>query len=105
MNINQLLFIVFIFISVQSIVGQDAKFKKVSKEILLKEHSSIESEATAEYLHRSCEVDFKYAQNDSRFEIVYSYFFRIKVYDDSDLSIVNRSIMRKSKALKAILLI
>lgn len=92
MNINQLLFIVFIFISVQSIVGQDAKFKKVSKEILLKEHSSIESEATAEYLHRSCEVDFKYAQNDSRFEIVYSYFFRIKVYDDSDLSIVNRSI-------------
>lgn len=72
--------------------AQDAQFKKVSDLELLKEQSAINPESTAEYLHRSCKVEFEYIERDSRFEMIYTYFFRIKIYDDQDLSIANRSI-------------
>lgn len=90
MKVAQL--ICLILLGSVSVLAQEVKFKKVSDEELLKTESSVDSEASAEYLFRSCKVEFEYIQRENRFEMIYTYFFRMKVYDDSNLDIGDRMI-------------
>ena len=91
MKITQLICLV-LFLGSLPLLAQDVKFKKVSDEELLKTESLIDPEATAEYLYRSCKVEYEYVKRENRFIMIYTYFFRMKVYDDSDLDIGNRVI-------------
>ena len=84
---------IFLFwFTINVCTSQTAEFKKVSKNDLLKSKSLIEPDALAEYLHRSCTLEYEYVQSNNRFELKYTYFYRIKIYTDQELDIGDRVI-------------
>jgi hypothetical protein len=84
--------IALLVFSLSIAVGQKPKFKKVTQEELELKKSSIDSLAKAEVLYSGCEVTFEYNQQKSRFEIVYRYQKRIKIFDGDFTDISDFSI-------------
>lgn len=84
--------IIILIFSLNIAAGQKPKFKKVTKEELLKESSSIDSMARAELLYKGCEVSYEYNEQKNRFDVVYRYQQRIKIYDGDYTDIANFSI-------------
>lgn len=62
--------------------AQKPKFKKVTKEELLKTNCEFDSLAAAEYLFHGCRVEFVYNSGKGRFDVVYYFHDRIKIYDE-----------------------
>jgi len=84
--------ILILFLSINILISQKPKFKKVTKEELQKKVCDIDSLAKAEYLYKGCKVKFEFNENKDRFEVVYKFHERIKIYDDSYTDIANYSI-------------
>jgi len=78
-NTITLFLLLFIF---QISSAQKPKFKKVTKEELSKTNSDIDPDASAEYLYNGCEIEFVYNESRDRFEVVYNYQQRIKIYKE-----------------------
>lgn len=73
-------------------MGQKPKFKKVTKEELLKESSAIDASAKAEFLYKGCDVSFEFNKRSESFDVVYKYHQRIKIYENEANKMANFSV-------------
>ncbi|MFT4533094.1 MAG: transglutaminase-like putative cysteine protease [Saprospiraceae bacterium] len=85
-NVTTIIILIF---SLNIAVGQKPKFKKVTKEELQKEVSSIDSMAKAEFLFKGCEVSFEFNKRSGSFDVLYRHHQRIKIYKSDNNSMAN----------------
>ncbi|MFT6335734.1 MAG: transglutaminase-like putative cysteine protease [Halioglobus sp.] len=84
--------IIILIFTLNIAVGQKPKFKKVTKEELLKESSSIDSMAKAEFLFKGCEVSFEFNRQRGSFDVIYRHHQRIKIYKSDANEMTNFSV-------------
>ncbi len=89
---TQLLLLLFSICISSFALGQKPKFKKVSKAELEKSICEYDSSANVEYLYHGCNVYFEYNQSRGRFEVVYSYHDRIKIYNEEGIGAADQII-------------
>ncbi len=84
--------IIILIFSLNIAAGQKPKFKKVTKEELLKEMSFIDSMADSEFLFKGCKVSFDFNSRSGGFDVIYRHHQRIKIYQNEANRMANFSL-------------
>ena len=94
-----LLFILLVFVSIS--FAQKPKFKKVTQEELEKTFCEYDENAKAEYLYHGCNIWFEYDQTRERFNIIYDYHERIKIYSEQGIDLADRVLTYYAKEINS----
>ena len=78
-------------ITVSLTYGQKPKFKKVEKAELESTFCAYDSLASAEYLYRGCRITYEYDQARGRFDIIYEFHNRIKIYNEDGIKYADQT--------------
>ncbi len=84
--------IVLLLLSQITLIAQDYKFGKVSKEELQENFYALDSSADAAFLYRKRKTFFKYVQYRGDFQVITEIHERIKIYNKEGFEFANRYI-------------